>query len=294
MNMRRNVISLLIWFTVIVIFVAHIILTKRNRGMKANKARGLYEMKETKSIELKGLDIINHNFNNNGIKKKSNDEDEQDVKFNEVIHGNVKGLKNVNKGSWKSYNLSEKQLKENKDLTRQVISLRKENNELKFSKNALLVKEKQLKNLVRRLAAKLKGKEGGLLPKLDPSIPWVFAVTPTYSRFTQKADLIRLSQTLLHVTNLHWILVEDSSYRTDLVSKLLIESGVSFTHLNIETPSHMKRKSGEKYNKHHRGVVQRNLALKWIRDNVNIEKTPGVVYFMDDDNTYHRKIFDEV
>ena len=70
MNMRRNVISLLIWFTVIVIMVAHIILTKRNRGMKVNKGRNLYEMKEAKSIKLKGLGVINHNLNNNGIKKK--------------------------------------------------------------------------------------------------------------------------------------------------------------------------------------------------------------------------------
>jgi len=98
----------------------------------------------------------------------------------------------------------------------------------------------------------------------------------------------------MHVTNLHWILVEDSNNRTDLVSKLLSESGLTFTHLNITTPPEMKRKRGEKRYKKHRGVLQRNLALKWIRNNVNILKTKGAVYFMDDDNTYHVKLFDEI
>ena len=159
---------------------------------------------------------------------------------------------------------------------------------------ALKRKEKQLRSLARRLASKLKGNEGGTLPKLDPKIPWVFAITPTYARFTQKADLIRLSNTLLHVTNMHWILVEDHTFRTDLVSRLLHETGLSFTHLNYRTPMEMQRKKGEPRRKHHRGVGQRNAGLQWLRDNIDPDKTPGTVYFMDDDNTYHTKIFDEV
>lgn len=165
---------------------------------------------------------------------------------------------------------------------------------LKKEVHSLKRKEKQLKSLARRLASKLKGKEGGALPKLDPSVPWVFAITPTYARFTQKADLVRLSNTLLHVTNLHWILIEDHTYRTDLVSRLLHETGLSFTHLNYRTPADMQRKKGEPRRKHHRGVAQRNLGLQWLRENIDPDKTPGTVYFMDDDNTYHTRIFDEV
>jgi len=130
--------------------------------------------------------------------------------------------------------------------------------------------------------------------KMDISLPWIFAITPTNTRYTQKADLVRLSQTLMHVSNLHWILVEDSNNRTDLVSKLLSESGLTFTHLNIATPPEMKLKPREQRSKKHRGVLQRNIALKWIRNNVNILKTKGAVYFMDDDNTYHIKLFDEI
>ena len=144
---------------------------------------------------------------------------------------------------------------------------------------------KRIDNYVRYIE-KFKIDNGGLLPKLDPDIPWVFAVTPTYARFTQKADLTRLAQTLMHVKNLHWIVVEDSSSTTDLVGRLLKESGLTYTHLNFKTPP-VNRKN-------HRGVGQRNTGLKWIRDNVDYKKTRGAAYFMDDDNTYHIKIFDEV
>lgn len=43
-----------------------------------------------------------------------------------------------------------------------------------------------------------------------------------------------------------------------------------------------------------RGVEQRNIAIKWLRDNININKTNGVVYFADDDNTYDIRLFEEV
>ena len=146
--------------------------------------------------------------------------------------------------------------------------------------------DKHLNDLARILATKLKS--------TDPDIPWVFAVTPTYARFTQKADLTRLAQTLMHVKNLHWIVVEDSSSTTDLVGRLLKESGLTYTHLNFKTPPRMQLKKGESRTKHHRGVEQRNTALKWIRENFDYNKTCGAVYFMDDDNTYHIKLFDEV
>ena len=42
-----------------------------------------------------------------------------------------------------------------------------------------------------------------------------------------------------------------------------------------------------------RGVDQRNYALQWIRQNVRPDEN-AVVYFADDDNTYHLTLFDEV
>ena len=43
------------------------------------------------------------------------------------------------------------------------------------------------------------------------------------------------------------------------------------------------------------GVEQRNMALNWLREHLKeLEDKKGVVYFMDDDNTYALKVFDEV
>ena len=53
------------------------------------------------------------------------------------------------------------------------------------------------------------------------NVPIIYMVTPTHSCLTQKADLTRLCHTLMHVTNLHWIVVEDSVEKTSLVTCFL-------------------------------------------------------------------------
>ena len=65
----------------------------------------------------------------------------------------------------------------------------------------------------------------------------IYMITPTYARWTQKADLTRSSQTLMHVPNFHWILVEDAEKKTELVTKFLqCRSDVlKSTHLNVRT-----------------------------------------------------------
>ncbi|XP_072318278.1 galactosylgalactosylxylosylprotein 3-beta-glucuronosyltransferase 3-like, partial [Eucyclogobius newberryi] len=68
----------------------------------------------------------------------------------------------------------------------------------------------------------------------------IYVVTPTYARLVQKAELTRLSQTLLHVPVLHWILVEDAPKKTRLVSELLKSSGLSYTHLHMSTAPQRK------------------------------------------------------
>ena len=68
-------------------------------------------------------------------------------------------------------------------------------------------------------------------------LPPIFMITPTYPRWTQKADLTRLSQTLMHVPNLRWIVVEDAEEKTELVKNLLKrrKDVLKSTHLNIRT-----------------------------------------------------------
>ncbi len=113
----------------------------------------------------------------------------------------------------------------------------------------------------------------------------VFCITPTYARTAQKADLTALCQTIMHVPNLLWIVVEDSKKETPLVINLLRRCKVKSVHLKTPTPE------GEKA----RGVNQRNTALSWIRDNCSkLKNCTGAVYFMDDDNKYDLRLFDLV
>ncbi|VVD00538.1 unnamed protein product [Leptidea sinapis] len=121
---------------------------------------------------------------------------------------------------------------------------------------------------------------------INSNLPTIYGITPTYARLTQKADLTRLSQTLMLVKNIHWIVIEDSETKTKLVSNFLKESTLKYTHLNVKTQK-AKHSTAS-------GVEQRNLALSWLREHLNkSEDKRGVVYFMDDDNTYALKVFEE-
>lgn len=133
------------------------------------------------------------------------------------------------------------------------------------------------------------------LPPWSDTLPTLHVITPTYSRPVQKAELTRLSNTLLHVPNMHWLVVEDSGRRTALVSRLLENSGLNYTHLNVETPRNLRVRTNPKDSRIPRGTMQRNLALRWLRRNMNINSAhKGVVYFADDDNTYSLELFEEV
>ncbi|KAL2737106.1 galactosylgalactosylxylosylprotein 3-beta-glucuronosyltransferase I [Vespula maculifrons] len=121
----------------------------------------------------------------------------------------------------------------------------------------------------------------------------IYAVTPTFARAVQKAELTRLSQTFRLVPNFHWIVVEDSAERTRLVSKFLEESCLIYTHLAAATPPNYKLGKNDPNWKKPRGVEQRNAALRWLRKNLKSDDN-GVVFFADDDNTYSLKLFQEV
>ena len=61
----------------------------------------------------------------------------------------------------------------------------------------------------------------------------------------------------------------------------------SFVHLNAPTPDTFRNEkvNGKLYMP--KGVEQRNAGLTWLRTH-NVYD--GVVYFMDDDNTYHPRV----
>lgn len=124
------------------------------------------------------------------------------------------------------------------------------------------------------------------------NIPRIYVITPTYNRPVQRAELTRLGQTLLHVPQLHWIVIEDANHKTPSIHNLLRNLGLPFTHLHAETDAQQKLKDSDPRWLRPRGVQQRNKGLLWLRENVDAMN--GVIYFADDDNTYDLKIFDEV
>lgn len=130
---------------------------------------------------------------------------------------------------------------------------------------------------------------------VDPSLPVVYVITPTYPRPVQKAELTRLLNVFRIVPNLHWIIVEDFSSKTRVVENILNQFPQNSTHLNIATPKEMKIQPKEKWWKKPRGVFQRNLALSWLRDHApSTKENAAVIYFADDDNTYTVELFEEI
>ena len=286
-SLRRRFLVGILWIAIIGLFVIHLFL-KNNQ---------IVERGHTKKLEPRFVNneptekIISIHFD-----RLTKDKVEQplfDEPGNEVDDNEMTGYDNITNddmflnmlAAGKPKTISNPSVEEKIKFKTKIDNLQTEVAKLRKS-------NKQLKELSKRLIAQQKGKD--FFPKLDPGIPWIFGITPTYTRFTQKAELVRLSQTLQHVTNFHWIVVEDSETNTKLVTNFLLDSGLSFTHLHVRTPSSMRRKKGQKYNKFHRGVEQRNMGINWIRQSIDSKKTSGVVYFMDDDNTYHKNIFEEV
>ncbi|KAI4903616.1 hypothetical protein NFI96_008797 [Prochilodus magdalenae] len=134
----------------------------------------------------------------------------------------------------------------------------------------------------------------GRPPPWSGLLPTIHIITPTYTRPVQKAELTRLANTLLHVPNLHWIVVEDGPRRTPLVSRLLRSTGLNHTHLNEETPRSYRLHREPRGGRVPRGTVQRNLGLRWLREALGHGGNHrGVVYFADDDNTYSLELFEE-
>nr|XP_047139084.1 galactosylgalactosylxylosylprotein 3-beta-glucuronosyltransferase 3-like [Hydra vulgaris] len=156
---------------------------------------------------------------------------------------------------------------------------RNSNSSIKFTVQEI----ESLKKQLNAFELKLKKKE----------LKTIYLVTPTYHRLTQQADLVRMSNTLKLVESIHWIVIEDSNKKTDLVKNILEDSSIKYTQLYVSTSNDLVRLNSDPRWKKHRGVDQRNLGLKWLRENITGQINDGVVYFADDDNTYHEKLFME-
>ena len=156
--------------------------------------------------------------------------------------------------------------------------------------NQLLTAIENLKNSVHEQLQK----QNASRHKSNPNLPYIYAITPTYERLTQKADLTRLCQTFQHISNFHWIIVEDADSTRDLIERFLKRCDIKYTYLAIRTKVELQRAENEPRWKKARGVEQRNAGLAWLRKNVQKASANGVVYFIDDDNTYDLELFEQM
>ncbi|XP_012143767.1 glucuronyltransferase I isoform X1 [Megachile rotundata] len=166
--------------------------------------------------------------------------------------------------------------------------------ELRDKVESMIIEQRDTYGLTYNIIKRLEGH--GVLSgnKQEPfDRPTIYAITPTFARPVQKAELTRLSQTFLHIPNFHWILVEDAERKTKLVTRFLENSGLIYTHLAAPTPPNYKLGRNDPNWKKPRGVEQRNAALRWLRENLK-STDKGIVYFADDDNTYSIKLFHEM
>ncbi|XP_071521329.1 galactosylgalactosylxylosylprotein 3-beta-glucuronosyltransferase 2-like isoform X2 [Panulirus ornatus] len=122
------------------------------------------------------------------------------------------------------------------------------------------------------------------IPSSNSAMPKIYVITPTYRRPEQVAELTRLSQTLMLVPNLHWLVVEDAVAPTRRVLAFLDSCSVPHTYL-LGTASRRYKGANKP-----RGVSNRNAGLKWLK----VHAKEGVIYFADDDNTYDYRIFQEI
>lgn len=96
-----------------------------------------------------------------------------------------------------------------------------------------------------------------------------------------------MANTLSHIKDLHWIIVEDGNKTVPAVRDILERTKLPYTYMGHKTILGYPR----------RGWYQRTMALKYIRSNTSQilgkDHEEGVVYFGDDDNSYDTRLFTE-
>lgn len=94
-----------------------------------------------------------------------------------------------------------------------------------------LSEPKRLREVAVKLGRELLSMKGcDYSPNLWPE-PTLYIITPTYRRPEQLAELTRMGQTLMHVRNLVWLVIEDAITPTYLVTEFLDKTGIDYHHL---------------------------------------------------------------
>merc|ERR1712062_86168 len=92
----------------------------------------------------------------------------------------------------------------------------------------------------------------------------LYVITPTYPRPEQLPELTRLSQTLMHVENILWIVAEDAKEPTYQVVELLERLKPTLPNVYLLAPMpDFYRENKDEYHLP-KGVSNRNKGLEWI------------------------------
>ncbi|KAI6227969.1 Galactosylgalactosylxylosylprotein 3-beta-glucuronosyltransferase [Aphelenchoides besseyi] len=110
----------------------------------------------------------------------------------------------------------------------------------------------------------------------------IIIITPTHQRPERLADMTRFAQTLMHIRNIHWVVIEDSNATVPAVERILQRSRIPYVYFYTTTKPGFPR----------RGWTHRNMGLEYIRKNYRNYRRNAVVYFADDDNSYDIRLFD--
>lgn len=119
--------------------------------------------------------------------------------------------------------------------------------------------------------------------------PTVYIITTTHQYDAQKANLVILCQTLMHVRSLVWIVVENSTQKSQMVKGLLKRCNIPSVHLAVPLPhSKQIRPTTAALS-----IWHHNMGLRYLREH-KCPKCSGVVYFGNDDDRYDLKFFEEI
>ena len=115
----------------------------------------------------------------------------------------------------------------------------------------------------------------------------IYIVSPVkMSRRIELANLVKMKNTLSLVPKLCWILVENSLFKSPKLAEFLESSDLEYIHLNHSI------EFDEFYSDEDIELTLQNVALNWLTHNTS--DTNAVVHFIQIDNTYDIKIFEEV
>jgi len=130
--------------------------------------------------------------------------------------------------------------------------------------------------------------------------PYIYVITPTYMRWTQKAELVRIAHSLAaSAIPIQWIIVEDTQDK--LPAQILLNfqerfsnwlPNLKITVLTAATDPKFKLQSDDPNWLFPRGAAQRNAGIDWVVGHTTNKS--ALVYFADDDNTYDHQLFPEL